>query len=87
MAAHPIVGTWSVEFEPAKPARLLLLATFHADGSTVWSHPFGGIGIGVWTATDDRTVECMVRFQNIADVPGEYVPGTVTSWSTFTSRR
>ncbi len=83
-ATHPVVGTWSTEFEPAKPARLFLLVTFHADGSTVWSHPFGGIGIGVWTATGDRTVDTMVRFQNIADTPGDYVPGTVTTWSSFT---
>jgi len=81
---HPIVGTWSVEFEPAQPAQLFVIVTFHADGSSVWSHPFGGIGIGVWTAADDRTVDSMNRYQNIADTPGEYVPGTVTAWSSFT---
>ena len=83
-ATHPVIGTWSVEFEPAKPARVVLLVTFHADGSMVWSHPLGGIGIGVWTATGDRTVDSMVQFQNIAGTPGVYVPGTVTSWSSFT---
>jgi hypothetical protein len=84
LANHPVIGTWAVEFEPAQPAHLSVLITFHADGSMVWSHPFGGIGIGVWTATGERTVDSMSRHQNISGTPGEYTPGTVTSWSTFT---
>lgn len=84
MATHPVLGTWAVAFEPAKPAQHVVLITFHADGSMVWSHPFGGIGIGVWTATGDRAVDSMTRFQNIADTAGAYVPGTVTTWSSFT---
>jgi hypothetical protein len=84
MATHPVIGTWSVEFEPAQPARVLVLITFHADGSMVWSHPFGGVGIGVWTATSERAVDSMTKHQNIASTPGDYIPGTVTAWSTFT---
>jgi len=84
LANHPVIGTWAVEFEPAKPSHLFLLITFHAEGSMIWSHPFGGIGIGVWKAADDRSVDTMVRFQNIADSAGAFVPGTVTSWSKFT---
>jgi hypothetical protein len=84
VAGHPIIGTWSVEFAPAQPAHVLLLFTFHADGSMVWSHPLGGIGIGVWTATGERTVDSMTKFQNIADTLGDFLPGTVTSWSSFT---
>ncbi|MGD9711639.1 MAG: hypothetical protein AB7V46_06170 [Thermomicrobiales bacterium] len=83
-AGHPIIGTWSVEFQPAQPARLSVLISFHADGSMVWSHPFGGIGIGVWIATGERTVDSMTKHQNISATPGEFIPGTVTSWSTFT---
>ena len=84
VAAHPVVGTWSVEFAPAQPAHVLLLITFHADGSMVWSHPLGGVGIGIWSATGDRAVDSMTRFQNIADTLGDFIPGTVTSWSSFT---
>ncbi len=84
VAGHPIIGTWSVEFAPAQPALVSLLITFHADGSTVWSHPLGGIGIGVWTATGERTVDSMAKFQNIANTVGDFIPGTVTSWSSFT---
>lgn len=84
MAGHPVIGTWSVEFEPAQPAHVSVLIIFHGDGSMVWSHPFGGIGIGVWTVTGERTVDSMTKHQNISSTPGEYVPGTVTSWSSFT---
>jgi hypothetical protein len=84
VAGHPVIGTWSVEFEPAQPARVLVVITFHADGSMVWSHPFGGIGIGVWTATGAQTVDSMTKHQNISGTLGELTPGTVTSWSTFT---
>lgn len=84
VAGHPVVGTWWVEFAPAQPARVSVLITFHADGSMVWSHPLGGIGIGVWTATGERTVDSMTKHQNIADTPGDFIPGTVTAWSSFT---
>jgi hypothetical protein len=84
VAKHPVIGTWWTEFEPAQPAHVSVLITFHADGSMVWSHPFGGIGIGVWTATGERTVDSMTKHQNISGTPGEFTPGTVTSWSSFT---
>jgi hypothetical protein len=84
MASHPIVGTWYFDFDPANPGTLFVYTIFHADGTRSDVHPFAGTGIGAWRATGDRTGMAINKYQNIATTPGDFVPGTVTVWSTFT---
>jgi len=84
MAGHPIVGTWYFDFDPANPGTLFVYTTFHADGTRNDLHPFAGAGVGAWRATGERTGEAINKYLNIADKPGDYVPGTVTVWESFT---
>ena len=80
MATHPIVGVWVEEVDPEHPGALLDVTAFHADGTVTESHPLAGTGIGIWRPTGERTGEQVVKFQNVSDTPGTFVPGT----STFT---
>ena len=82
-AGHPIVGTWSADFDPANPGTLFVYTSFHADGTRTDVHPFAGAGIGAWEATGERTGRAINKYQNIATAPGDFVQGTVTVWSTF----
>jgi len=84
LATHPLVGTWFEEFDPEHPGALLDISAFHADGTVTESHPFAGTGIGIWRPTGERTGEQVVKFQNISDTPGTFVPGTSTFMGTFT---
>lgn len=84
MATHPIVGTWSFDFDPEHPGTLFVYTIYHADGTRTDVHPFAGTGIGTWQATGERTGEAINKYQNIAGKPGDFVPGTVTVWESFT---
>ena len=84
MATHPLVGVWFEEFAPEHPGELLDVAAFHADGTITESHPIAGTGIGIWRPTGERTGEQVVKFQNVSDTPGTFVPGTSTFTGTFT---
>ncbi len=84
LASHPIVGTWFEEFDPGHPGALLDVTAFHADGTVTESHPIGGTGIGIWRPTGERTYDQVVKFQNVSDRPGTFVPGTVTGTFTLT---
>ncbi len=84
MATHPLVGVWFEEFAPEHPGALLDVTAFHADGTVTESHPIAGTGIGIWRPTGERTGEQVVKFQNISDTPGTFVPGTSTFTGTFT---
>jgi len=83
MVAHPIVGAWYSDFDPANPGTLFVYTIFHADGTRTDVHPFAGAGIGAWEATGERTGRAINKYLNIATAPGEFVQGTVTVWSTF----
>ncbi len=82
-AAHPIVGAWYADFDPANPGTLFVYTIFHADGTRTDVHPFAGAGIGAWEATGERTGRAINKYMNIATAPGDFVQGTVTVWSTF----
>ena len=73
MASHPIVGTWYFDFDPANPATLFVYSSFHADGTRTDLHPFAGPGIGSWVATGERTGQTILKYQNIANTPGDFV--------------
>jgi len=83
METHPIVGTWSADFDPENPGTLFVYTSFHADGTRTDVHPFAGAGIGAWEATGERTGRAINKYMNIATAPGDFVQGTVTVWSTF----
>lgn len=84
LATHPIVGAWNTAFGAPNSGTLAVYAVFHPDGTLTLLHPFAGPGIGVWSATGERTGETTLKFQNIAVAPGEMLPGTVTVWESFT---
>jgi hypothetical protein len=84
MAAHPMVGAWSFDFDPEHPGTLFVYTSFHADGTRTDVHPFAGTGIGAWRPTGDRTAESILKYQNIATTPGDFAPGTVTVWESLT---
>jgi hypothetical protein len=84
MATHPLVGVWVEEFDPEHPGALLDVTAFHADGTVTESHPLAGTGIGIWRPTGERTGEQAVKYQNISETPGTFVPGTSTFTGTFT---
>ncbi len=78
MAAHPIVGTWRWDNDPADPADDSY-AIFAADGSylEVTKPTNVGVGIGAWTPTGERTADVITVFQDVD--PGEdFEPGTGT---------
>jgi hypothetical protein len=83
-ANHPIVGTWFVDFEPGNPGTQVGYASFHADGTRTDVSPFAGTGIGVWRSTGVMTGETVTKYQNIAERVGEFIPGTMTVWESFT---
>jgi len=59
-AGHPIVGTWFLQSEGATgPPNL---ATFGCDGTFVGVDPGGGVGLGSWVATGERTLEVTFHF-------------------------
>jgi hypothetical protein len=84
MATHPLVGVWFEEFDPEHPGARLDVTAFHADGTATESHPIAGTGIGIWRPTGERTGEQVIKFQNVSDTPGTFVPGTSTFTGTFT---
>ena len=43
-----------------------------------------GAGIGIWRPTWERTGQQVVKFQNVSDTPGTFVPGVSTFTGTFT---
>jgi hypothetical protein len=60
MAAHPIVGAWTVDPDPGRPVRVV----FHADGTYIEVDPLQGTGVGVWRPTGERSGEVVVEWQN-----------------------
>ena len=84
MAMHPVVGVWVEETAAEHPFALLDLTAFHADGTVTDSHPLAGTGIGIWRPTGERSGEQVIKFQNISETPGTFVPGTSTFTGTFT---
>ena len=89
VAGHPIVGTWWVASVP--PGAVLLLATYHADGTyadggpPVSPAPPGaphqlehfGSGRGVWAALDDRRATATLAVHR-ADEDGTYLGAFVS---------
>jgi hypothetical protein len=72
-AGHPLVGAWWVRPEgmPATegPGNL---GSFGADGTFVGVDPGGGVSIGAWRPTGERTFEATFHFP-IQDPEGRYV--------------
>jgi hypothetical protein len=54
-AAHPVVGAWLLT-DPAFPEEAPTLVQFHADGTYVQAEAEGGVGVGAWEATGERSV-------------------------------
>jgi hypothetical protein len=83
MDTHAVVGTWFLDFDSANPGTQVGYASFHAGGTRTDLHPVAGTGIGAWRSTDALTGETITKYQNISQVAGEFVPGTVTVWESF----
>lgn len=81
--AHPIVGAWRIDIHPGNPDSRVAYGLFHADGTGVTQHPIAGTGIGVWRATGERAGALTIKYLNIANRPGAFVPGTATVRAEF----
>lgn len=53
-ADHPVVGSWLLR-DSAFPEEAPTLVQFHADGTYLQVEAEGGVGIGVWEATGERS--------------------------------
>jgi hypothetical protein len=77
-AVHPVVGTWWTANDAPGPGVETAYAAFHADGTYLEVDPNIGVGVGVWRATGERSVELTYVFQDIDPEPATTAPGTVT---------
>jgi hypothetical protein len=83
-SAHPIVGAWwweNISDDPFDDS----YAVFGDDGTYVEETTYIGAGIGSWQATDARTADLLIVYQDIEggldpNRPDAFVPGTVTMW-------
>lgn len=72
-AVHPIVGLWSwdIAYMDRPDANLARSYTvFHADGTFVEANPFLEPGLGVWTATGERTADLLAFYHTRGDGGG-----------------
>jgi hypothetical protein len=69
MASHPFVGTWQLDTDMDDPENAPELVLVSADGSYLEVDAEGGVGVGTWESTGDRTVNLTIRFLN-ADEEG-----------------
>jgi hypothetical protein len=46
-------------------------------------HSYAGVGVGTWQPTGERSARWLVKYFNIAQVPGQYAEGTVTLTGTL----
>jgi hypothetical protein len=83
VAAHPVVGAWVLDNDPAFPGALVSYGAFHADGTVTALHPLAGTGIGVWHATGAQAGQLTVKHVNIASTPGGFEAGTGTIRAAF----
>jgi hypothetical protein len=75
---HPVVGAWWMANNAPGPGVETAYAVFHADGTYLEVDPNIGVGLGVWRATGERSVELTYVFQDIDPEPATTAPGTVT---------
>ena len=64
MAKHPFVGTWQLDTDMDDPENAPELVIVTADGSYLEVDAEGGVGVGTWESTGDRTVNLTIRFLN-----------------------
>jgi hypothetical protein len=81
LASHPVVGLWSLASGPGAPRAINAM---HGDGTFTGLNSFGGLGLGAWEPTGERSIRTVLTFYNIAQVPGEFVEGTGTITSSLT---
>ena len=72
-----IVGAWQWNSDPARPEEANF-AVFHADGTYVEWQPVAGMGVGVWRATGERTVDLVFVFTDTDPAEDVRGPGTAT---------
>lgn len=75
MGDHPVVGAWVIHPFPDDPTQVSLMV-FEPSGTLVTTDNEGAIGIGAWTATDDRTIE--LAFEELATGEDGSFVGIVT---------
>ncbi|MDQ3694772.1 MAG: nuclear transport factor 2 family protein [Chloroflexota bacterium] len=71
--AHPLVGTWRWENDPADLADDSF-GTFHADGGYIEVTANVGTALGAWEAAGERAGDIIFVFQDV-DPSLEYAPG------------
>lgn len=81
LASHPVVGLWSLASGPGTPRAINAM---HGDGTITSLNSFGGLGLGAWQPTGERSIRKVLTFYNIAQVPGEFEEGTVTITASLT---
>jgi len=74
-ATHPIVGAWQWDNDPDNPGTQISYAVFHADGTAVEIGTGGGIDVGLWEPTGERTADVSFFFADVEPHPDVVVRG------------
>jgi hypothetical protein len=84
---HPIIGVWGW-YDPCAPYKDYSYAIFDQDGTYTEYDDFGGVSVGRWRATGERTVELATIVQHpISSFDGMFEPGFTLPESVFEGRQ
>ena len=67
MATHPVVGVWRNTIDLGDGITFPSLSLFHADGTYVEVLPDGGILLGAWQPTGERTADLTLYSHYLID--------------------